>query len=365
MKREDLLKHQAHKASILVGILLSFGTVTAALAQSVPAAPATPESLRLYIPTSISPEAQAIYKAYRPFIMQPQPVPRSDADFDAMYRKAEERGIPQSDAEVKRLGSVVTERKIGGVTVFDVLPRGYRADGTVILEVHGGGFVLGSARSNLGGSAKLADTTGKRVIAIDYTVAPRGNWRIVTDQVLAVYRGVLAEGFQPQHIGMTGGSAGGTIVAASVLKLRDQGLPMPAALLLISPMTDFSDGGDTRRTLADADPALHLDQVRPGLDAYAAPADQKNPYVSPVYGDFSKGYPPVLVQGGTKEFLLSDFVRFHRAIRAAGGNSDLEIYEGMPHGFPGLFPATPEGKQAAAEQIAFWQRYLPGKPRNN
>jgi acetyl esterase/lipase len=158
---------------------------------------------------------------------------------------------------------------------------------------------------------------------------------------------------------MMGGSAGGNIVAASVLKIRDRGLPMPAALLLVSPMTDFTEGGDTRKTLAEADPALHEDQVRPGLDAYADPADQKNPYVSPVYGDFTKGYPPVLIQGGTKEFLLSDMVRLNRAIKAAGGNCDLEIYEGMPHGFPGLMQNAPEGKQAKAEELAFWRRYLP------
>lgn len=331
-----------------------------AWAQTSPGQPDAALPLRAFVPTTISPEAAAIYRAYRAFILLPQPVPRSDADFAALYSKAEERGIPGADAAVKQLGSTVIQRSIGGLPVYEVRPRNWHDDGTVILDVHGGGFITGSAHSNLGGTARLADMTGKRVISIDYTVAPRGTWRTVTDQVIAVYKGVLAEGVAARHIGMTGGSAGGTIVAASTLKLRDQRLPMPAALMLISPMTDLTEGGDTRTTLADADPALHPDQVRPGLDAYAAPADQKNPYASPVYGDFAKGYPPVLIQGGTKEWLLSDFVRLHRAIRAAGGRSDLEIYEGMPHGFPGLMPGAPEGKQAAAEQLAFWQRYLPG-----
>lgn len=347
------------RASLAAGSMI---VATSAWAQAAPPPADGPLPLRAFIPTTISPEAAALYRAYRSFILTPQPVPKSDADLVALHDANEARFLPGADALVAQLGATVIQRAIGGVPVYEVRPKGWRDDGTVILDVHGGGFITGSAHSNLGGTARLADMTGKRVISIDYTVAPRGNWRTVTDQVIAVYRGVLAEGVLARHIGVTGGSAGGTIIAASTLKLRDQGLPMPAAMVLISPMTDLTEGGDTRTTLADADPALHADQVRPGLDAYAAPADQKNPYASPVYGDFTKGYPPVLIQGGTREWLLSDFVRFHRAIRAAGGISDLEIYEGMPHGFPGLMTNAPEGRQAAAEQLAFWHRYLPGTP---
>lgn len=334
-------------------------TAFPALAQTAP-----PDPLRVYIPTTISPEAAAVYKAYRAFILTPRPVPAGDADFEEMQRKAEERALPGSEALVKKLGASVIQRSIGGVTVYEVRPKDWRDDGTLILDVHGGGFVTGSARSSTGGMAKFATETGKRVIGIEYTVAPKGNWRIVTDQVVAVYKGVLAEGVRAGNIGMSGGSAGGTIVAASVLKLRDQGLPLPAALMLLSPMSDLTEGGDTRRTLAEADPVLHPEQVRPGLDAYAAPADQRNPYVSPVYGDFSKGYPPVLIQGGTKEWLLSDWVRLHRAIKAVGGTSDLELYEGMPHGFPGVMADAPEGRQALAEQRAFWKRHLSGAKRS-
>jgi len=316
--------------------------------------------LRTYIPSTISPQAAAIYKSYRAFILAPQPAPaKTLADFDALYQKSEERGLARSEALLKVMQAAVTERVIGGVTVYEVRPKDYRDDGTLLIDVHGGGFVTGSARSSLGGVAQMAAATGKRIFTVEYTVAPRGRWQLVTDQVAAVYKGLLDEGIKASRIGMIGGSAGGTIVAATTLKIRDRGLPMPAALLLISPLSDFTEGGDTRVTLEEADPALHSEQVRPGLDAYADPADQKNPYVSPVYGDFSKGYPPTLIQGGTKEWLLSDMVRLHRAIKGAGGNCDLEIYEGMPHGFPGLMADAPEGREAKAEQLAFWKRYLP------
>ena len=340
-------------------------TAAPAVAQttSPASAPATP--LRAYIPTTISPEAAAMYRAYRPFILAPRPpINHTAAEFDAAYKVSEKHNLEASEARLRLYpGTVIAERQINGVTVYEVRPKDFKDDGTVIINVHGGGFVGGSAKSDLGGVATVAQATGKRFISVEYTVAPHGNWRIVTDQVLAVYRGVLAEGTKADHIGMTGGSAGGNIVAATTLKIRDQGLPIPAALVLESPMTDFTEGGDTRETLKDADPALHADEVRPGLDAYADPADQKNPYVSPVYGDFTKGYPPTLIQGGTKEWLLSDMVRLNRRIKEAGGVSDLEIYEGMPHGFPGLFINAPEGKEAMAEQIAFWNRYLPTAKR--
>ena len=347
--------------TLLAAAASAFLASASAIAQTTAPANAPTTSLRAYIPTTISPEAAATYHAFRAFILAPRPpFARTAAEFDAAYKVSEKHNIEASEARLKLYpGTAVTERLINGVTVYEVRPKDYKDDGTVIINVHGGGYVGGSAKSDLGGVATAAAATGKRFISVEYTVAPHGNWRTVTDQVLAVYKGVIAEGTKANHIGMTGGSAGGDIVAATTLKIRDQGLPMPAALVLESPMTDFTEGGDTRETLKDADPALHAEEVRPALDLYADPADQKNPYVSPVYGDFTKGYPPTLIQGGTKEWLLSDMVRLNRRIKEAGGVCDLEIYEGMPHGFAGLFINAPEGKEAMAEQIAFWNRYLP------
>ncbi|MDB5365330.1 MAG: Alpha/beta hydrolase fold-3 domain protein, partial [Rhodospirillales bacterium] len=234
-------------------------------------------------------------------------------------------------------------------------------DGTLLLFVHGGGFVVGSSRSSLRDIVQVADATGRRVISIDYTLAPRGQFQLVTDQVTAVYKAVLAEGMKPNRIGMFGGSAGGNIVAAAALKIRDQGLKLPAGLILLSPATDLTGAGDTRVTLGNADPALRPSQIQPGIDAYAPPAEQKNPYASPVFADFRKGYPPTLIQGGTKELLVSDMVRLHRALRQAGRDCDLELYEGMPHGFPALMMNAPEGKEAMAEQVAFWNKHLAKK----
>jgi acetyl esterase/lipase len=316
--------------------------------------------VRAYIPTTISPEARAVFDAYQALLTAPRPPPpQTPADFELLYQTAEERSLSVSEARLAQLQPTVAEMRLNGTLVYQVKPADYRDDGTAIVFVHGGGFILGSARSSLGEAAGIAALTRKRVYNVDYTVAPRGNWKIATDEVMNAYRGVLELGYDAGRVGMSGGSAGATIVAATTLKIRDSGLPMPAALVLLCPMSDFTEGGDTRYTLMDADPALWAPQVRPGLDAYAAPEDQRNPYVSPVYGDFAKGYPPTLIQGGTKEFLVSDMVRLHRAIKRGGGVSDLELYEGMPHGFMGLMADAPEGKEARAEELAFWNRYLP------
>lgn len=341
--------------TLIVGLgLVTLGSP--ALGQPVPD-PALP--LRAYVPTTISPEAAAIYAGYKAFILAPAPeIPRTAAEFEALYRANEQRSNTVAAAALKTYGSTASDRVMGGVQTVEVRPKGYKDDGSALIYVHGGGFVSGSARSTLLGPAIMADATGRRVVSVEYTIAPRGQWPLVTDQVAAVYKAVLAEGVKPERIGMFGGSAGGTIVAAATLKIRDQGLAMPGALLLQSPATDLTGAGDTRVTLSEADPALRPGAVQPGIDAYAAPADQKNPYASPVYGDFRKGYPPTLIQGGTKEFLLSDFVRLHRAIRGAGGDSRLEIYEGMPHGFSDLMVNTPEGREAKAEAVAFWQQHL-------
>src|ERR1700678_3290868 len=236
------------------------------------------EPVRGYIPTTISPEARAVFTAYQALITAPRPpAPQTLADFDLMYQNTEARSLAVSEARLKELQPTGAELNLNGTLVYEVKPKGYEDDGTAIVFVHGGGFVLGSAKSSLGEAAGIAALTGRRVYNVDYTVAPRGNWRIATDQVMNAYKGVLELGYEAGRIGMTGGSAGATIVAATTFKIRDNGLPMPAALVLLCPMSDFTEGGDTRYTLMDADPALWSPQVRPGLDAYAAPEEQKNP----------------------------------------------------------------------------------------
>jgi len=344
-----------YRLSAMLVVMMAAG-LSAALADE----PAT-TNLRSFIPTTISPQARAIYEKLLPIAAAHRAevkIPHTLAEFDARHDSDIARTEAATLATLKSLNIAVRETQLGGVKVVESTPPQYRDDHTILLHVHGGGFVLGSAKSSLGGDALMALATGKRIVSIDYTVAPRGNWRIVTDQVVAVYKAVLAQGYGAKSIGMFGDSAGGNIVPASVFKLRDQGLPMPGALVLLSPCVDLNLNGDTETTLRDADPALDFALNQAFLAAYAAPEDMTNPYASPIYGDFKKGYPPVLIQAGTKELVLSDAVRLYQALKTAGGVAELDVYEGMAHVFQAYMTGTPEQHAAYAEATHWWSTYL-------
>jgi acetyl esterase/lipase len=141
--------------------------------------------------------------------------------------------------------------------------------------------------------------------------------------------------------------------------MRDAGIGMPAALVLWSPWTDVTQNGDTYVTLNSSDPLLKNKQfLKNSAEAYANLADQKDPYVSPVYGDYSKGFPPTLIQGGTKEILVSDFVRLYQALDKADVPVKLDIYEGMPHVFQYILMKTPESSISLSKMKDFLRMHL-------
>jgi acetyl esterase/lipase len=260
------------------------------------------------------------------------------------------------DAALARFEPALRERTIAGVPVLEIVPRGARADDArVVVHLHGGGYTNGAARTSLPISARLADATGVRVLSIEYGLAPEQRWRATIDQVVAVLAALPGAGHPLERVAVYGESAGGGLAAGALLAMRDRGLGLPAALLLLSPWADVTDRGDTSITLRDAEPVFRYDaHLRSAALAYADPDDQRHPHVSPVYGDFSKGFPPTLIQGGTRELFLSHFVRLYRAIDAAGGTAVLDLHEGMPHGFVSMAPSSDES--AAAFDRA--QRFL-------
>ncbi|MFI5406635.1 MAG: alpha/beta hydrolase fold domain-containing protein, partial [Nitrososphaerales archaeon] len=157
---------------------------------------------------------------------------------------------------------------------------------------------------------------------------------------------------------MYGDSAGGGLVASSVLKMRDEGIGIPSAIVLWSPWTDVSRTGDTYSTLKRADPFISELMLKNMGDTYANLTDQKNPYVSPVYGNFTKGFPPTMIQVGTKEVLLSDSVRLYQSLDQADIPVKLDVYEGMPHVFQTSLNDTTESTLAISKTIEFIKEYL-------
>lgn len=316
---------------------------------------------RIFIPTTISKQAQEMLKNLTmniPTFSTPDP---GDLEgWKKLNQQQESMDIFGPQHIIDSYHSNITYTKLGGVNVIDVKPQDWKDNGKILVYLHGGGYTFLSANSTLGAVMPVANSTGLRVISVDYTLAPFSKWNQTTTEVVSVIQALIKEkGYSLDDIAMYGDSAGGGLVAGSVLKMRDEGIGIPAAIVLWSPWTDVTVSGDSYYRLNNTDPflpsALLLDNMS---RAYTSPPDQKNPYVSPVYGNFSKGFPPTLIQGGTSEFMLSDFVRLYQAIDQVDIPVKLDIYEGMPHDFQIFLYNTPEAYTALSKMSNFLHHYL-------
>ncbi len=319
--------------------------------------PPAKTTLFIQTPDTLSPQARQYLETLPdPATLPDWPAADDRAGWKRAWEEAEAATEPKVQTTLKRYEPTVKERKLGGVPVLDIKPKNWKESGKLLVHLHGGAYTFYSAHSRLPSSVPAADATGLRVISIDYSRAPFARWEQVTDEVLAVLDALQKEGHKLKEISIYGESAGGALAAGAVLKMRDKGLGMPAALVLWSPWADIANRGDSAITLAKFDPLYIYDKhLKRAADAYADPKDQKHPYVSPVFGDYTKGFPPTLIQGGTREIFLSHFVRLYRAIDAGGGNATLDLYDGMPHVFqirPELADA-PETKAALKKMAAF------------
>jgi monoterpene epsilon-lactone hydrolase len=302
----------------------------------------------LNIPETVSEEARVFLATLKNPALAPSfPDPNDLEGWKKLRAFLETDATAQSAVIVKRYAPTVTERTLGATAVLDIRPRGWKDNGKLAVYTHGGAHTLYSAASTLGRAAIFADDTGLRVISVDYTVAPAAKFQRITDEVIAAVKALLKEGYRPADLFFYGESSGGGLAASAILKMRDQGLGLPAAAVLVSPWVDLTRTGDTEFTLTHAEPNyLYEKHSIKAAGAYANPEEQKHPYASPVYGDFSQGFPPTLIQGGTKEILLSGFIRLYQSLDSAGQTVKLDIYEGMPHNFASRIPDAPESKLA-------------------
>jgi epsilon-lactone hydrolase len=321
--------------------------------------------MRFEIPPTVSAEAKGalgkFYAAVEAYAQSPQPTPVTQEDWDQQSAMIATAFGPMAQANADALCVVVKDDTLGGVPVVRITPPNYRTRARTLIYLHGGAYTAFSARTSLTVPALMAVATGDEIISIDYTLAPRSKWQATTDQIIAAYQTVLAT-HKAEAIGMLGDSAGGALLAGSVLKLRDQGLALPGALYLLAPWSDITETGDSYVTLADADPTLMSRRLKVSAAAYADPKHQKSPYVSPVYGDYTKAFPPTLIQGGTREIFLSNSVRLYQVIRSGGHQAVLDIYEGMPHVFQAVAPFVPETKIAMGRAAAFFDLHLGKRP---
>jgi acetyl esterase/lipase len=312
-------------------------------------------------PTSISAEWQEVLRGINGAANPALPGPDDVEAWQELHRAREKMMRDDAADALARFEPTVRERTVGALPALEVTPRGWRDDGRLVVQLHGGGYAFGSPRGDLALSIYLADATGTRVVSLDYPLAPAAKWDRVVPAVVDALVALAAEGPPLPRIALFGGSAGGGLAAGATLALRDGGHPLPGALVLLSPWGDVTETGDTYLTLRDAEPSYRYDRHMGRLAAaYAAPGDQRHPWVSPVYGDYTKPWPPTLIQGGTRELFLSDFVRLYQAIETGGmGRATLDLYEGMPHMFPVFLPDSAESQQALAKAKRFLAEAIP------
>jgi len=252
------------------------------------------------------------------------------------------------------LPAKVETTRIAGVLCHDCAPsEGAAADRPVYLFVHGGAFVVGGGAFAKLLGARAAVRLGARTVSVDYRMPPDHPFPAAPEDVVAVY-GALIETVAPARIVIGGSSAGGNIAAAATLMIRDRGLPMPAGTVLMTPEVDLTESGDSFRTNEDLDVVLR--RGLPEANAlYANGHDLTDPYLSPLFGDFGKGFPPTLIQTGTRDLFLSNSVLIHRKLRNAGIDAELHVWEAMPHG--GFLPSdAPENEEIQAEVARFIRR---------
>jgi acetyl esterase/lipase len=297
------------------------------------------------VPTSISPEAQAVLA--RGVIEGIAHPPLDDLDAWRKMIAAGDQMVLGMIGSVRPEDVEVEEADLDGVRSFMISPRGVDpADTGVYLDIHGGALINGAGELCRVMGTRTATRFGVRVCAPDYRMPPDHPYPTPLDDCVAAYREVLKE-HPPEQIVVGGGSAGGNLAAALVLRARDEGLPLPAAAVLLSPEVDLTESGDTFKTMVGVDTVGGGKSLMPVNVLYANGHDLVHPYLSPLFGDFTRGFPPTLLTSGTRDFFLSNTVRMHRALRAAGIHAELHVMEAAPHA--GFMADTPEERELDEE----------------
>jgi acetyl esterase/lipase len=243
--------------------------------------------------------------------------------------------------------------ELGGLKAEWMIPDDLApASSPVLLYFHGGGYVVGSALSHRHITGQLALASKTCVLSVDYALAPEQPFpAAVTDGVKA-YRWLLDRGHAPTAIALGGDSAGGGLAAATLIAARDQGLPMPAGAVLISPWSDLTCNTETYVSRAAADPMITPEGIRVMASAYLAGADPRNPLASPNFADL-KGLPPLLIHVGDNEVLLDDARMLAKRATDAGVDVRLEVWDRMFHVWHAFYQMLAEGEQAIDDLGAF------------
>lgn len=319
-------------------------------------------------PTEVPPPAGASEALRTSIATQPQPeasaLPALPATRQAWIDQVIDRDRMRAeviDATLATAPVDVREDRIAAVTVYRVSPRqsAERFADTVFMELHGGAYVYGNGKAGLTEAIVIAERLGIDVIAVDYRMPPLDEaFPAAVDDAVSVYL-ELIKTRDPASIAVGGTSAGGGLTLALVHRLKEIGAPLPGALYAGTPWADLTKTGDTLYTNEGLDRVLvkYEGGLQSAAALYVGVNDWKDPLISPVYGDFS-GFPPTILTSGTRDLFLSDVVRTHRKLRAAGVDADLHVYEAISHAGYFIWAETPESRDMYNELAAFLDRHL-------
>jgi len=254
-----------------------------------------------------------------------------------------------------RLNASVRREAISadGVACEWIIPQD-SLPGRVLLYLHGGGFVFGLTPQHLQMGAYLAQKMGMPILMVDYRLAPDHPFPAALEDCIEAYCWLLKQGFSAQSIVIAGDSAGGNLTITSLMKLRDSGIPLPAAAACLSPVTDLTEKGSKNKNFKD--PLLPPKAARFYTESYVRDNDPHIPMISPVFGDLRR-LPPLLVHVGEDEILREDAVRIVDRAKADGVDVRLEIYPRMWHVWQ-LFLALPQAVQSLDDISHFLVSHL-------
>ena len=306
-----------------------------------------------FVPSTISEEAAEFIRSVKPG----ETAPANTAEWQAAWEASANSGKLAAEEALELYPARIDKLSIAGADHLLLTPSTFSStnEDRLVVYVHGGAHTLFSPESTLSSSLPAAHYLRAKVLVVRYPLAWQSPHPASRDLVVAVYKELL-ESYSPRRIAAYGDSAGGALLMSAVLKLRDDGVAMPAVLGLISPWADITKTGDSPTLLRGADPILDYDlNLKASAEIYATDQDMRDPSISPLYADFRKGFPPSYLSTGTRDLFLSHCSRLQRKLLDAGIENQLVVYEGMWHVFQGF--QIPEANDAWRDMTAFIERH--------
>ena len=254
----------------------------------------------------------------------------------------------------------VAEAALGGVRTAEITVDGIEPR-CIVMYFHGGVYVLGDAFLAADLASQIGRRTSAKVISLDYRLAPEHPYPAAVDDALTAYEALLRNGTASSDIAFAGESAGGGLAIATLVNARDNGLPLPAAALVMSPYVDLTLAGTTMETKREADPLLSPEALRARVTDYTAGQDAGLGLISPLFAELS-GLPPLMIQAGSHEVLLDDAIRLAGVAATADVETTLDITPGVPHVFQAYHPILNEAVVALDRAGQFLSAHLTGSP---